>query len=768
MANISAATNERTISLKQFLGLNENPDGDNKLKVGEASVCRNFKVTDNGNLKKRAGTVLKYTLGVDTASISTTSLTITSPAVVTATFKAKVTDSGTYVFAYDTDHWELDGDTVTISDYGISYSGTETDEDTLTVEFAIGTEKPIKGMWHGMCTHHELFIAACDGRLWMLQDDEFFKYPTDMGSISTANDVFMFGFDEKVFVMDGTNYHMVWYESNPTPASATIAAEIGQSSTLTGEAVDVDVFKTMVDAGGVYVFTFGDNGWFNGFDITSIVDLDDYGITYSGTAEVGDKLTVTYVAASLGAWNLSNLTDSTSPNYLAPYSPLVAIAIPPQPAGGGELLQQVNKLTPARRVWISADGVGDTFQLPEKDLDSIDYVKDLSTNTNLTLTTDYTVDTANGTVTFTSVPALAVNGYEIGYTAKVTFASTVGAMRYAELYAGTQDNRVFIYGDGSNRAFYSELDYNGHQRGDYFPDLNEVTVGDTNTPITSIIRHYSRLLAFKPNQTFSIDYGVVTLADGLMTMAFYTTPINRILGNEPLGQVQMVLNAPISLCEGNLYEWRSGSSYAANLSVDERQAKRISDKISATLRGMNLAAVHCYDDNLNSEYYIIDDKGNCLVHNYRADAWYYYTGLNARLVTAIDGVLWIGTRDGMILMMSDTKFSDMGKPIDCYWESGSLDFGASNMRKYSALMWVGLKAEQHNKVTVTAKTERSIENTEIEVEPDYENFMPRITRCKVKVKKFVFYKLCFMSNDASATVTVVDTEIKVRYTAQAK
>ena len=691
MATISSSTAEKVVTLKAFLGLNENPDGDNKLKLGEASVCRNFKITDNGSLKKRAGTVLKYTLG---------------------------------------------------------------------------SEKPIKGMWHGYCTHHELFIAACNGHLWMLQDDEFFKYPTDLGSMDTTNDVFMFGFDEKVFVMNGVNYYMVYFEENITPASATITADIGQSSTLTDEAVDVDVFKTKVDAGGVYAFTLGDNGWFNGFDITSIVDLAEYGITYNGTAEIGDKLTVEYTAASLGAWHLSNLTDSTALDYYSPYVPLVAIAIPPN--GGGELLQQVNKLTASRRVWISPDGVGDTFQLPETDLDSIDYVLDLSTQSPLTPVTDYTVDAANGTVTFTSVPAVSVNAYEIGYTAKVDFASTIGAMRYAELYAGTQDNRIFIYGDGSNRTFYSDLDYNGHPRGDYFPDLNEITVGDTNTPVTAIIRHYSRLLAFKPNQTFSIDYGVVTLADGLLTPAFYTAPINRILGNEPFGQVQIVLNAPISLCEGNLYEWRSSSSYAANLSVDERQAKRISDRISNTLRGMNLATVHCYDDNLNSEYFIIDDQGNCLVHNYRADAWYYYTGLNARIVTAIDGYLYIGTHDGKILKMDESKMSDQGLPIDCYWESGSIDFGASNMRKYVSQLWVSLKAEPHNKVTVTAMTDRSIENAEVEVEPDYENFMPRTTRCKIKCKKFVFYKLCFRTNEANTTATIVDTDIKVRYTAQAK
>ena len=97
-----------------------------------------------------------------------------------------------------------------------------------------------------------------------------------------------------------------------------------------------------------------------------------------------------------------------------------------------------------------------------------------------------------------------------------------------------------------------------------------------------------------------------------------------------------------------------------------------------------------------------------------------------------------------------------------------MDFGASYMRKYSALMWVGIKAENHSGVTVTVKTDRSEENTEVDVEPEYEFDMPKVTRVKVKVKKFVFYKLILKSNTANTKVTVVDAEIKVRYTAQAK
>lgn len=688
MATINATTSEKVISLKQFLGINENPDGDNKLKVGEATVCKNFKVTNSGNLMKRYGSTLKYTLG----------------------------------------------------------------------------DAPIMGMWHGYCSHHELTIAACDGHLWMLQDDELLPYPTDLGAISTANDVFMFGFDEQVFMLNGVQYGHVWHEVIPVPASASASytPDSQDPGSVTNLDVDVDTFASQIEESGTYNYYYTADGWATG--LSEFVDFDELGISYDGTANIGDRIDVVYSKESAGAWHYENLANGSKG-----YRPLVAIAIPPN--GGGELLEQVNKLNGMRRVTISPDGVGDTFKMPETDLSSIDYVIDV-TDPEHPLTpgagNDYDYDLSDGTVTFATAPALGVESYEIGYSVSTHFAGTIASMRYAEMYAGTQDTRLFIYGNNSNRAFYSGIDYNGHARGDYFPDLNEVTVGDTNTPLTGLIRHYSKMLAFKPEATFSIDYGVVTLADGLLAPSFYTTPVNRVLGNEALGQAQLVLNAPRSLCQGGLYEWRNGSSYSANLSVDERQAKRISDRIYDTLRKMDFTKCHCYDDNLNTEYYIMDENGNCLVQNYTSDAWYYYTGLNARVGMAVDGKMYFGTYDGKIILLDETKMADMGTPIDCLWESGSMDFGSSNMRKYSALMWVGVKAEDHSGVTVTVKTDRSVENTEVDVEPEFEFDMPKITRTKVKVKKFVYYKLCFKTNSANSRVTVVDTEIKVRYTAQAK
>ena len=56
MARITGAADERIFQIQRWLGVNENPDGDTKLKMGEASAMRNFRVTRDGNLQKRPGT----------------------------------------------------------------------------------------------------------------------------------------------------------------------------------------------------------------------------------------------------------------------------------------------------------------------------------------------------------------------------------------------------------------------------------------------------------------------------------------------------------------------------------------------------------------------------------------------------------------------------------------------------------------------------------------------------------------------------------------
>lgn len=603
MAKISGTTEEKVFQLKAWMGLNENPDGDTKLKLGEAAVMRNFAVTRDGNLRRRAGLKTAYNTG------------------------------------------------------GV-----------------------VRGLWAGLIRGKKHILCASNGKLIDIFEQDGEEYITIVsGGINTDNEVFFLPFSNIVYILNGVEYYQ--------------------------------------------------------YDGLKLSTVDGY-------------------------------------------RPLVTIAV--SPAGGGETLEQVNKLNGKRRLWISPDGKGATFQLPETGLFSIDWVKDLKTGSDLE-ESEYTYDLTAGTVTFNSAPEQSVNSYEIAWTMATNYRSDVSSMHYGELYSGTQDTRVFLYGNGTNKALYSGLDYDGKPRADYFPDMNEVKVGDENTPITGMIRHYSTLVCYKTSSAWSIQYGIITLADGTLTPAFYVTPMNKNVGNVAMGQVRLVLNSPRTLCGNDLFEWRNNASYSSNLSIDERQAKRISDRINATLSSFNFEKCYCYDDNDRQEYYICYD-GKALVHNYAVDAWYVYTNFPATAMCGFKGELIIGTSKGTIERMSYNYLSDNGEAIDAYWESGSMSFGMDYKRKYSAQLWIGIKPESSGEITVTMETDRKSSYPEKVVASNMASFRkanfsrwsfktnrrPQMVRLKLKAKKFVFYKLIFESKEPDTTATVLAADIRVRFTGYAK
>lgn len=442
------------------------------------------------------------------------------------------------------------------------------------------------------------------------------------------------------------------------------------------------------------------------------------------------------------------------------------------PSGGGTELQTVNKLTPKRRVWFSPDGTATDFVLPEKAIAAVTSVKNRATGDTIT---EFTADTANGKVTFPSAPAAGTNTIEITYVSAGDGAE-VKKMRFAEIYNGATDNRVFLYGDGSNRALYSGLDYDGNPTAEYFPDLNVLDIGDANTPVTQLIRHYSRLIAFKTDSAYSVQYGQITLSDGRETAAFYWSPINRAIGNCAPGQVRLVDNNPLTLFNNSVYRWVNSGGYSSNLTVDERQAKRVSDRVWKTLCGMDLERAYCFDDNERKEWYCVCGE-TAAVYNYGLNVWYVYENFPVLHMVEFDGRLF-GALGGKFVEIADEFRNDCGDPISARWASGNMAFGADYRRKYSAMLWVGISPAAGGELGVTIETDRKADFSKKIVSKNMATFTkanfgnwsfatsrrPEMERLKLKAKKFTYYKLIFTNDSANTTATVTSADVRVRYT----
>lgn len=605
MSTIGAKTAEAVYKIEKFLGLNENPAGDTKLKLGEASVCQNWKITRDWNLQKRPG-------------------------------------SKTILNTY--------------------------------------SKAPVQGMWFGNVKGDEVGLAASGNIMWLFYRNGMLEVPEMLGELSTENRVNFFAFSNIVYALNGEDYYQY---------------------------------------------------------------------------------------------------DGVSFGRVIGYRPLIVVSRTPT-GDQSTLLEEVNKLNGYRRVWFSPTGSATVFQLPEKDLVSIDYVKKNSDGSYVN-PSEYTVDRFNGTVTFDAAPAGVPNSIEIGYQAVTTYRQDVCRMTNAELFLGSQDTAVILYGNGTNEAVYSSIDYNGQPRADYFPDLNEIAIADSNTPITAMIRHYSQLICFKTTSAYTIHFGLITQTDGNQQYGFYVTPINKAIGNAALGQVRLVLNSPFALYGHDLYQWTSNSRYSAALSADERNAKRISDRIYDTLGTFRTEDCYCYDDNNGQEYYICYGNEQ-LVYNYPADAWYYYTGLNIYSMCNVGDMLLFGTEDGRICELSDEYLNDDGVAIDCSWESGSIDFSKNYMRKFMSELWVSMKPQAHSKVVVTVQTDKKSEFAERIIESrlatfehmDFDDFSfstnrkPQVKKLKIKAKKFAFLKIIFRTKDLYTSATVLSVDPKIRETGYVK
>lgn len=444
------------------------------------------------------------------------------------------------------------------------------------------------------------------------------------------------------------------------------------------------------------------------------------------------------------------------------YVPLVAVAVPPE--GGGTALERVNLLTGKRRVRFSPDGVSTLYRLPETDLDEI-----LSAQgTDI----EWTADPQAGTLTFAEPPAAGVDCLTVTYRKGEGDPAKVQGMRFGEIYNGSTDARVFLYGDGTNDAIYSDLDEYGVPTAEYFPDMNIMAVDSANTPVTAMVRHYDRLMVYKSDGAFCIQQGSLTLDTGEVTAAFTCVPVNRNIGCSPWGQACLVENDPVTLYEGGVYRW----SLSGAGSRDERNAKHIGGRVQATLSALSMQDCLTFDDEPEQELYILH-QDTALVYHYGADAWYTYQGLRVRCMARCGQLLCLGTDDGRLLHFSRVWHSDDGVAIDARWESGNMDFALDHRRKYSGELWVSMKPEGQARVSVTAQSDRKSVHTEKELAYSLATFAnagfphwsfntcrrPKVFRVRLKVKKFTYCKLIFTSCSNLATATVLGAGIRIRY-----
>ena len=375
---------------------------------------------------------------------------------------------------------------------------------------------------------------------------------------------------------------------------------------------------------------------------------------------------------------------------------------------------------------------------------------------------------------------------EVYITLHANYRDEICSSLYAEKYSGSTDNIVMLYG-GDNIVYYSEPTTDGNTSAEYFPALNQIAVGDDEDPVMMLARHYSSLVCWKKTEAWNITLSSTEDSWGNTKYTWALTPLNKVRGMQIKGGVQLVNDMPITYMDGSLYSWQNNSYYSSTLSRVEGQCSLWSDKIQETCKDFDddRDDLYTFDNNYTHEYWLCDKNRAlvCLYENSKRPMWYYYEfPFSISCMMATQDAVYFGTNDGMIIKMHEDYMNDCGEAIEAYWESGSMDFGATNMRKFSQCIWALVQVTGDSYTTFSCITDRTSKVGKKAAETDTLDFSSldfsafdfnpsaavKPVKVKMKAKKYVFYKLIIESNKLDTSSSVLKVTIPVRTTGRSK
>lgn len=479
--------------------------------------------------------------------------------------------------------------------------------------------------------------------------------------------------------------------------------------------------------------------------------------------------------------------DGTTLEEVEGYTPLVFINTPP--AGGGLIYDEINMLSSKKHQTFNGDGSSTVYHLAQNyfvsgvDLTSVDKV---IVGTTELQSTDYTVDTHNGTVTFNTAPPQGMDNVDIYWTLDDGDRSIIEGMRYGTVFGGDVDTRVFLYGNHNcpNRTYFSGIEATKGPSVEYFPATAHVDIGPSNFELTDLTRQYDRLLATtnRPEAyylTISTEQLNVTLTDNSTVQRYVpavsTYPLNEIHGNMAPGQGQLIDNYPVTIDKTGLTLWK-----ATNVR-DEKNMEDISQRIKSDLNDMNMKAMTTLDFQPENQLWFGYDN-RIYIYNYYnktfsririADSFTCYSNLG--------NSVYMGLEDGRIVKWGEEFQTFDNTHIVAHWEMNFSDFGAAYLRKTMTRLWVLMQPQAKSSAEigyVTNRKESTVKKRieyKIQVLDDvmFDDFSfqvsnnPQPFRLKLKAKKFTNMKIT-IDNAEETDCTILQLALRVESFGESK
>jgi hypothetical protein len=419
--------------------------------------------------------------------------------------------------------------------------------------------------------------------------------------------------------------------------------------------------------------------------------------------------------------------DGTTIKEVEGFIPTTTIAR--KPAGGGTKFQDVNMLSDRRINSFLADGGSFDFFLDVMNIDD-DFVPIVKVNDTTVAQNEYTVDYAEGKISFiSSAPdAPKTDGQD-----NVTIEFKKAVPGYKDSILGCTllqvfDNRVFFSGNPSypNMVWHCSLD-----DPTYCSDLDYYREGMDSAHINGLVAGNNALWVFREPSSAN-------------TTVFYHTPTI----DEEYGKIYPSTHSSVTIgCIGKAINFNDDIVFFSERGMEGISGDITTEQMAAhrsSLVDRKMIADSGYKDMILEEWegyllviigdkaFVADSRTAFTNENHMEYEWFYWEfGKKITCSCVEGGVLYLGTEDG-VYTLTDTSGN-----VESYWVTPKDKF--KNPHKLKTTNKRGCVAEATGDISVYAK----LEDTDFELIGSYENvtdyFVSRIKRKKFKDLQLKFY-----------------------------
>ena len=378
------------------------------------------------------------------------------------------------------------------------------------------------------------------------------------------------------------------------------------------------------------------------------------------------------------------------------YTPIIQINTDPD-SGAGDLYQPENRIQSNKTVWFNAKENVVAYHLPVQGITSVVEVK--VDGAVKTLTTDYTVNTTDGIVTFVTAPP--VTDPPTNNTVVITYSKTdnntynsVMDCPYAATYGGTGDLCVVV---GGCPAQPNAIFWNGNNvamDATYFPFSQYQLCGDADDMVTGFGKQQSYLVVFKERSVGRVKQDTVTVDDRL-TIDMPYAAINDKIGCDCPYSIQLIDNNLVWCnTEQGVHVLKDSSwAYENNiecLSLKVNGGPTKEGLLAAVRKDMSVAL----DD--TKRYWLCCGNSTWVWDyentEYRDPSWYYMTNIKAvAFATEYDDVWHLNAAGRLTHFVRN--FMDYDGPIEKMYRFATQYFGGYDRLKNVNSVIIAMRPE---------------------------------------------------------------------------